>query len=92
METMVAANRNAYDWRKVREALGDSRWDFRTVGGISRQTGLDRNRVMELLEQQRPEVRQTISRKREPLYTLASRPMKMREIMADLQRFASNSL
>ena len=25
-------------------------------------------------------------------YTLASRPRKIREIMADLQRFASNSL
>lgn len=89
---MVAAMKSTSDWRKVHEALKDSRWDFRTIGGISRQTGLERDRVMELIEQHRSEVRQTVSRKREALYTLASRPRKIREIMADLQRFASNSL
>ena len=89
---MSAAEKNRTDWRKVHEALKDSRWDFRTIGGISRQTGLERDRVMELIEQHRSEVRQTVSRKREALYTLASRPRKIREIMADLQRFASNSL
>ena len=89
---MSAAEKNTSDWRKVHEALKDSRWDFRTIGGISRQTGLERDRVMELIGQNRPQVRQTVSRKREALYTLASRPRKFREIMADLQRFASNSL
>ena len=89
---MVAASNSTSDWRRVHEALGDARWDFRTIGGISRQTGLERDRVLKLIEQHRSEVRQTVSRKREALYTLASRPRKIREIMADLQRFASNSL
>ena len=89
---MVAAIQGTDDWSKVHEALADSRWDFRTVGGISRQTGLDRDRVRQLLEQHGPEVRQNMSRNREAVYTLASRPMKMREILADIQRFASNSL
>ena len=89
---MSTAEKNRNDWRKVHEALKDPQWDFRTIGGISRQTGLERDRVMELIEQHRSAVRQTVSRKREALYTLASRPRKIREIMADLQRFASNSL
>lgn len=89
---MVAAIKGTDDWSKVHEALADSRWDFRTVGGISRQTGLDRDRVRQLLKQHRSEVRQNMSRNREAVYTLASRPMKMREILADIQRFARNSL
>ena len=89
---MVAASNGTSDWRRVHEALGDPRRDFRTIGGISRQTGLERDRVLNLIEQHRSVVRQTVSRKREALYTLASRPRKIREIMADLQRFASNSL
>lgn len=47
---------------------------------------------LDLIEEHRSEVRQTMSREREAFYTLASRPRKIREIMADLQRFASNSL
>ena len=89
---MVSASNGTEDWRKVHEAIADSRWDFRTVGGISRQTGLGQDRVRQLLKQHRSEVRQNLSGNREAVYTLASRPMKMREILANIQRFARNSL
>ena len=89
---MAVAATNGDDWTKVQAALGDSNWDFRTIRGISKQTGLDQDRVRQLLDQHRSEVRRTLSRNRDELYTLKSRPMKFREIIADLQRFASGAL
>ena len=89
---MTAVEMSRDDWIKIHEALGDSRWDFRTIGGISRQTGLDRDRVRQLLDQHRSEVRRTLSRNDDAIYTLRSRPIKIREVIADIQRFASNSL
>ena len=32
------------EWTKVHAALADPKWDFRTVGGIARETGLDPER------------------------------------------------
>ncbi len=89
---MVTAMNKIDDWSSVYDALADSRWDFRTVGGISRQTGLAEDRVKELIEQHRAEVRQTLSPEREAIFTLAARPMKFREIIADIRTFAANSL
>lgn len=37
------------DERKVFEALDDSRWDARTVSGISRSTGLSQPEVLKIL-------------------------------------------
>ena len=41
------------DWSKVHMALDDPKWDFRTVTGIVKDTGLDRERVECLLDQHR---------------------------------------
>ena len=79
-------------WPEVRAALEDPRWDFRTVTGIARETGLAPARVERVLELYRSEIRQVVSRNRQKIYTLKSRPRKMREVIADLQVFASNSL
>ena len=79
-------------WPKVHAALQNPRWDFRTVSGIARDTGLDPGHVARMLKMHRPEIRQTLSRDRRKIYTLKSRPRKMREVIADLQVFASNSL
>ena len=79
-------------WTAVRSALSDPRWDFRTVRGITRDTGLSEGRVRQLLDEHRSEVRQTVSRDRQPVYTLKSRPRKMREVVADLHLFASKSM
>lgn len=76
------------EWSKVLAALADPRWDFRTIGGIARVTGLDPGRVEHLIRRHRSEVRQTLSRDRE-IYTLGSRPRKLREIVADIQMYAS---
>jgi len=37
------------DERKVFEALDDPRWDARTVGGISRSTGLPQPEVLKII-------------------------------------------
>ena len=76
------------EWSRVREALDDPKWDFRTVAGIARDTGLDPKRVKRLLDRHRSEVRQTLSRDRKKIYTLRSRPRKLREVIAELQMFA----
>ena len=79
------------EWTKVHAALADPKWDFRTVGGIARETGLDPERVERLIEQHRSEVRQTLSRDQRIIYTLRSRRPKMREIVADIQRIVAKS-
>ena len=79
-------------WAAVHSALSNPQWDFRTVSGIARDTGLPADRVRQLLEAHRSEIRQTISRDKRPVYTLKSRPMKMREVVADLRLYASKSL
>ena len=79
------------EWRRVRKALDDPRWDFRTEAGIARDTGLDPGRVKRLLDRHRSEIRQTMSRDRRSIYTLKSRPMKVREVIANLQMFAGSS-
>ena len=76
------------EWHRVRKALDDPKWDFRTVAGIARETGLDPERVKRLLDRHRSEIRQTLSRDRKMIYTLKSRPRKLREVIADLQMFA----
>lgn len=80
------------DWTKVHAALKDPRWDFRTVEGIAKETALEPDLVKRVLETHHSEVRQTVSRERQKIYTLKSRPKKMREVIADIQTFASNSL
>ena len=79
-------------WSAVHAALSDPRWDFRTIPGIASETGMSHNEVREQLEAHRSEIRQTISRDRQPVYTIRSRPMKMREVVADLRLYASKSL
>ena len=79
------------DWSRVHTALEDPEWDFRTVTGIVKDTGLDRECVERVLDTHRPEIRQTLSRDGQIIYTLRSRPKKMREIFADIRLFASKS-
>lgn len=80
------------EWSKIYSALEDPKWAFRTVEGIATDTGLDPKCVERLLDQHRSEIRQRMSRDRRIIYTLKSRPKKMREIIADLQVYASKSL
>ncbi len=80
-------------WSKVRAALSDPRWDFRTVDGLARETGLGASDILGLLEAHRHEVRRAVSRDRKgrALYTTKSWPVGLREVIADLQAFAAKS-
>ena len=89
----VKQQRDLDTWGKIRAALEDARWDFRTIEGISRDTGLDIACVSEHLEQHRSEVRRAISRdgKGRELYTTKPWPVGVREVVADIHAFASKS-
>jgi hypothetical protein len=77
---------------KVLETLADPEWDFRTIESIVRDTQLDRNEVVRILENS-PEVRQSLVPNRDgrPIFTLKSRPIKIREKAALIQRLLAKS-
>jgi len=76
------------DWHKVQAALDDREWDFRTVDGIARETGLASESVARLLREHRSELRQILLRDGRIGYTLKSRPRTFRQIFAEMQMFA----
>ena len=82
-------------WPKVKAALEDSRWDFRTVEGVARETGLTREHVTAVLDRHKYAIRKVVLRRKHsrawrPGYTLKSRPRKvLREFLSDVLRFAS---
>ena len=76
------------EWFKVRAALDDREWDFRTVDGIAGETGLAPDAVVRLLGEHRSELRQILLRDGRIGYTLKSRPRTLRQIFAELQMFA----
>jgi hypothetical protein len=82
------------DWPRIREALADSAWDFRTEEGLSKATDLPVKRVADLLSEHGDEIR--VANVPDPqgrlLYTLADRPMKLREALANVQAFIAKSL
>ena len=80
-------------WPRIQAALEDPRWNFRTVEGISRDTGLNAACISDLLEEHQPEVRRAVSRDRKGrvLYTIKPWPVSIREVIADLHAFASKS-
>ena len=84
--THGTAGAGAEDWARVLAALGDPTWDFRTVKGIAKETGLEPSRVQRLIDDHPAEVRQSLSLNRRPIYTLSSRRPKLREILATIQR------
>ena len=59
------------------------------MDGIARETELRSDIVEQVLAMHRPWIRQTLSQDRRVIYTLKSRPKKLREIVADLQLLAS---
>ena len=70
--------------RQVLDALADEKWDFRTIEGIAKETGVPTELVKQILQHypslvRRSPVRDTSGR---ALYTLRSRKMKQPERMA----------
>ena len=81
------------DWAKVQAALANPNWDFRTVDGIARETGLPRKHVERLLQGNRAAVRRAVSRRGRArgwqlVYTLRSRPTRFREVVDHILTFA----
>ncbi len=70
----------------VLQALADPHWDFRTVEGISRDTGLAPATVEDVLQRQSHRVRQALvlGPHGRPIYTLRSKPVSLRERLSAL--------
>jgi len=82
------------DWQLIRGKLADPESDFRTIENLSDTTGLALDRVQKLLVEHDDEVRVANVPDREGrlLYTLAERPMKARELLANVRAFITKSL
>ena len=85
------------DWARVRAALANPDWDFRTVDGIARETRLPREHVERLLQGHGTAVRRAVSRRWRArgwqfVYTLRSRPTRFRarfrEVVDNILTFA----
>lgn len=70
--------------RQVLDALADGKWDFRTIDGITKETGLSVAQVKQVLDSYPKFVRRSPVRDRSgrALYTLRARGMKGPERMA----------
>ena len=81
------------NWVKTKHTLADERWDFRSVDGIATDLGLSTEVVKEILEQHQAEVRVSFvpDTKGRTLYTLANKPVEIREILATARAFVSKS-
>jgi hypothetical protein len=79
--------------RKVFDALANPKWDFRTIIGISKNTGLDESVVKAVLDKYSNLIRMSpISDDRgRNLYTLRTRPFTLQERLAVVQRVLSKS-
>jgi hypothetical protein len=77
--------------RKVFEALSDPRWDFRTIRGISTATDLPAAVVESILLKYPDLVRRSLVRDEEgnELFTLASRPPGIQEIVSNVRSFVT---
>jgi len=93
----VIPTQNAHErsdaWGKVRQALENPRWDFRTVDGLVEDTGFSREEVQALLESHSAEIRKANvpDSKGRILYTLATKPMGVREILANTRAFITKT-
>jgi hypothetical protein len=79
--------------RKVFEALADPSWDFRTVEGVARSTGLSLGEVESVLVKYPDLIRRSAIPDREgrDLYTLASTAVKAKEVLAEIRTYVTKS-
>ena len=80
--------------RKVLQAVASPKWDFRTLDGISKDTGLPQTKIQEILDKYPQLVRKSAvpDRRGRELYTLKSRPVKGQEILAIVRTFVSKTV
>ena len=79
------------DALRVLRALSNPKWDFRTIGGIARDTKLSREQVEQVLADHQDLFRQSrLTHNGEPLYTLLDKPETLRERYAGLRDFIAS--
>lgn len=80
--------------KKVLEALEDSKWDFRTIEGIVRATGLSNNKVREIIQKQgRYILKSSIpDQQGQELYTLWKKKTKIIKAINEMRVFISKSV
>ncbi len=80
--------------RKVLAALADPQWDFRTVQGIARETGLPEPEVSVILNKYPDLIRRAYvpDPSGRDLFTLKERPAKLREKLALLRTLVAGSI
>ena len=84
---------NSDDWALVRDALEDSRWDFRTISSISRDTGLSEDAVKVVLSHHGSQVYCAVhpDQSGQPLYTTVKHAPRFREFVGNLQRYTGET-
>jgi hypothetical protein len=77
----------------VLKALEHPRWDFRTLEGISNETGFPQAKVKEILDRYPELVRKSVvpDRRGRELYTKTSRRIKGQEMLAMVRAIVSKS-
>ena len=78
-------------WQMVRQALMHEKWDFRTVEGIARETGLANDLIEQLLDSRPDEVRKSPvhDKKGRVLYRLRTKSAPFQEILASVRAFVA---
>jgi hypothetical protein len=82
------------DERKVFEALANPQWDFRTIPGLSKDTGFPVDRIARILRKYPNLVRKSVvpDLNNQNLYTLRSRRRKFKEFLATARAFMAGSI
>ena len=76
------------DWERIRLALADPRWQYRTVNGIARDTGLPPDYISRLLNEHRADLRCIPVVRTEAVYTLKSRRRTWRQFLTEMLAWA----
>ena len=80
--------------QRVFEALADPAWDFRTLAGISKSSGLSEPEVKVILDKYGVLIRKSTlpATDGRELYTLRSRKISVQERLAEARMFISKSV
>lgn len=79
--------------RKVFEALADPKWDFRTVNGIRKASGLPDDEILSILKKYEGKLirKSDLPAQGRDIYTLKSDKAEIQELLAKLRTFISKS-
>ena len=100
---MASANNHKSNWqeiisdpkeRKVFEGLANPAWDFRTIDGLAKETKMSEHEVKGVLDKYPGLVRKSLfpDLNGHSLFTLTTRPVKTREILAQVRNFLAKSI